>query len=228
MSGLIKLLNAAAGQVVGDVIFHRTGGPNPKILAFDPSTGLELASIDFTNKGGATGGASFPINAARTIMYYADDDRLYVGGLAANNTLTLMRTTQKGYVVEDGYVVMNHISPWASQQWFTQLMLDTSTNYMWVNLKGYVGGNNPYFAFDLTSWPSSGSKNVNTMDLIQNDAIYVYSPTTMTGGLPHTFYTDGLSFAGARTYNKYTKSFAMSATGYSSTTPQTGLRAFKK
>tara|TARA_B100000214_G_scaffold201456_1_gene145945 strand:- start:252 stop:4199 length:3948 start_codon:yes stop_codon:yes gene_type:complete len=229
MSGLIKLLNAAAGQVVGDVIFHRTTGSNPKILAFDPSTGLELASIDFTNKGGATGGASFPISATRTIMYYADDDRLYVGGVAANNTLTLMRTTQKGYVVEDGYVVMNHISGVTMvQQWFTQLMLDTSTNYMWVNLKGYVGGDNPYFGFDLTSWPSSGSKNANTMDLIQNDAIYLYSSTTSTGGLPHTFNTDGLSFAGARTYNKYTKSFAMTATGYSSNIPQTGLRAFKK
>ena len=203
MSNMMKLVNAAAGQVVGDVIFHRVsastaGGSDPKILAFDPSTGLELASIDFTNKGGATGGASFPINATRTIMYYADDDRLYVGTNGANG-LTLVRTTQKGYVVEDGYVVMNHISPYASQQYFTQLMLDTSTNYMWVNLNAYVGGDNPYFGFDLTSWPSSGSKNVNTMDLIQNDAIYLYSPNTSTGGLSHTFYTDGLSFAGART-----------------------------
>ena len=55
MSNMMKLVNAAAGQVVGDVIFHRTS--NKTILAFDPSTGVELANIDFTNKGGATGGA---------------------------------------------------------------------------------------------------------------------------------------------------------------------------
>lgn len=220
MSNMMKLVNAAAGQVVGDVIFHKTS--NKTILAFDPSTGLELANIDFTNKGGATGGASFPVNATRCIMYYADDNRLYVGVNGANG-LTIVRTTQKGYVVEDGYVVMNHISPWAGQQYFTQLMLDTSTNYMWVSLKGYVGGDTPNFAFDLTSWPSSGSKNVNTMDLIQNDGIYLTN-----NGLPHTFDTEGLSFSGARTYNKYTKSFAMAATGYSSSSPQTGLRAFKK
>ena len=99
MSNMMKLVNAAAGQVVGDVIFHRTS--NKTILAFDPSTGVELANIDFTNKGGATGGASFPVNETRCIMYYADDNRLYVGVNGANG-LTIVRTTHKGYVGEDG------------------------------------------------------------------------------------------------------------------------------